>query len=237
MPQMPGEGGAPSDIGPDGGVLPPDAIGPDGLPAGGMPPGDEEMGGDGAPPPFADDEEDDGDEDPDGPPGEEAEGPSGPPAKVSPPPKGKGDTKGKGDSKKPPPSKKKSARMASWDIRAHIQADHPELTARLHGDALSRMSDRAAAFAHRQDHDNRPQQWHEHDLVDGHPVSSFTDPGAEDSQWLHQHGIEGRKLIRTYRGLGGEVLTEDQYVRHLAASLSGGHPQVLAQLRAEAAGR
>lgn len=40
-------------------------------------------------------------------------------------------------------------------------------------------------------------------------------------------------LIRTYRSLGGDVLTEDQYVRHLAAALSGGHPAVLARLRRE----
>jgi len=149
-PQMPGEGGAPSDIGPDGGVLPPDALGPDGLPMGGgpMPPDDPEMDEDGSAPPFGDDEEGDGGEDADGPPGEEADDSGGPPASVSPPPKSKGDTKGDGG-KKDKPKKKGS--------------------------------------------------------------------------------------LRTYTGLGGQVLTEDQYVRHLAITLSGSHPHVLAQLRAEAA--
>lgn len=109
MPQMPGPGGAASDIGPDGGVLPPDAIGPDGLPVGGADPGmddpeiDEE---DGAPFPPGDDE-DDPDEDGSGPPGDEG----GPPAVSPPPKKDKGDSKSKGDSKKPPPKSKKGSRQ------------------------------------------------------------------------------------------------------------------------------
>jgi hypothetical protein len=146
MPQMPGEGMAPSDVGPDGGVLPPDAIGPDGLPVGGgpMPPDDGEMAEEGGAPPFGDEEEGEPPEDGSGPPGDADEEDAGPPAKVSPPPKGDAKSKGK-------PKKKSS--------------------------------------------------------------------------------------LRTYHGLGGEVLTEDQYVRHLAANLSGGDPQVLAQLRAEASSR
>lgn len=42
------------------------------------------------------------------------------------------------------------------------------------------------------------------------------------------------KKAARYRGLQGQLLDEDQYVRHLAAALSGGHPSVLASLRAEA---
>jgi hypothetical protein len=96
MPQAPGPGGAPSDIGPDGGVLPPDAIGPDGLPVGGtgaLPPGAED---DEDAPPFLDEGDGDGDEDdaPDGPPGDD----DGPP-----PPKG--------DSK---PSKKKGSLQRTY---------------------------------------------------------------------------------------------------------------------------
>ena len=41
--------------------------------------------------------------------------------------------------------------------------------------------------------------------------------------------------LRRYRGLQGQLLDEGQYVRHLAAALSGNHPAVLATLRAEAA--
>lgn len=37
-----------------------------------------------------------------------------------------------------------------------------------------------------------------------------------------------------YRGFNGQALTEDQYVRHLAVVMSGGHPAVMAQLRATA---
>lgn len=135
MPQMPGEGGAPSDIGPDGGVLPPDAIGPDGLPMGGEDPmamGEEDA--EGFPGDEADEEE-----------GEDPEGFSGPP-------EGEDD----GDEGPPPPPKKDKSKS--------------------------------------------------------------------------------KKGVRTYRGLGGEVLTEDQYVRHLAAGLSGGHPAVLAALREAARG-
>lgn len=163
MPQMPGEGGAASDIGPDGGVLPPDAIGPDGLPVGGAPPGmgDPEMDEEGGAPFPPGDDEDDPDEDGSGPPGDAG----GPPAVSPPPKKDKGDSKGKGDSKKPPPKSKKGA-------------------------------------------------------YQGDPVPR---PGE----------VTGG-VIRTYFGLDGQVLTEGQFIRHMAANLSGGDPRVLAQLRAEA---
>jgi hypothetical protein len=136
MPQMPNGPGAPSDIGPDGGVVGPDALGPDGMPMdGGFPPDDDE--GDGGSP-F-----DDGEEVAAGPPGAEGGG-SG----DSPPPSGdsKKDDSGSGGKKKPP-SKKKSSRR--------------------------------------------------------------------------------------YAGLGGQQLTEDQLVRHLAATLSCYDPRVMERLRAE----
>jgi hypothetical protein len=136
MPQMPNGPGAPSDIGPDGGVVGPDALGPDGMPMdGGFPPGDDEGGA----PPFGDDEEEDG-----GPPGAAGGGDD-----AQPPPAGdsKKDDSGDGGKKKPP-SKKKSSRR--------------------------------------------------------------------------------------YAGLGGQELTEDQLVRHLAATLSGYSPAVMARLRATA---
>lgn len=44
----------------------------------------------------------------------------------------------------------------------------------------------------------------------------------------------GKKGARRYRGLHGEPLTEGQFIRHMAAALSGNHPSVLARLRAEA---
>jgi hypothetical protein len=137
MPQMPNGPGAPSDIGPDGGVVGPDALGPDGMPMdGGFPPGDDEE--DGGLPPGGGEEADDG------PPGAAggSDGDQPPPAGDS-----KKDDSGSGGKKKPP-SKKKSS--------------------------------------------------------------------------------------RSYAGLGGEQLTEDQLVRHLAAALSGYHPAVMARLRATA---
>jgi hypothetical protein len=132
MPQAPGEGGAPSDIGPDGGVLPPDAIGPDGLPVdpGAVDPDDPGAmdDADGFPP---DDGDGEADEDGDFPPDDDED--DAPPAKSSPPPK----------------SKKKS--------------------------------------------------------------------------------------VRTYRTASGQVLTEGQYLRHLAALASGNDPRVLALVRQDAA--
>jgi hypothetical protein len=96
-PQMPGGPGAPSDVGPDGGLMDPGMIGPDGMPVGGgmppeeggeeggMPPGDDEEagpGGEGAPPSPGDDDDSEG----------------------SPFPKGKGE-------KKPPPKGKKEGAL------------------------------------------------------------------------------------------------------------------------------
>lgn len=95
-PQMPGAGGAPSDIGPDGGVLPPDAIGPDGLPVDpGMDPGADpgaDPDADGDMPPFMDDGEGD----------EEA-------------PPDDGEDQGEEDDAPPPPkSKKKSGLIRTY---------------------------------------------------------------------------------------------------------------------------
>jgi hypothetical protein len=142
-PQAPMGPGAPSDIGPDGGVLPPDAIGPDGLPMDGaeMPPGEDVEGEGGEMPPFGDDGEDGEDE--------AAEGESGPPeGEEEPPPP------------PPPPSKGKGKKKAA-----------------LH-----------------------PPDGHRFVALDGHTL-----------------------------------MGERQFIRHLAATLSGGHPQVLARLREEAA--
>jgi len=96
MPQMPMGPGAPSDIGPDGGLLDPGMVGPDGMPADGEgpPPGDAaaEDGPEGSPPggeelPPGDDGEDD----------------------ATPFPPGKGKKSGKGS------SKKESARLRGLD--------------------------------------------------------------------------------------------------------------------------
>lgn len=94
MPQMPSGPGAPSDIGPDGGLADPGMIGPDGLPAGGAPlPGDED----------GEDEEDGEDG---GPPfGDEDGGSSSPPPSSG----GKNNDSKKSDKKKPPPGPKKGS--------------------------------------------------------------------------------------------------------------------------------
>jgi hypothetical protein len=154
MPQAPGEGGAPSDIGPDGGVLPPDAMGPDGLPAGGgeMPLGED--GEDAEAPPFGDAGDDEGEEDEDA---SEAPGAAGDDEEEGPPPP------------PPPKGKKKSALLSPASLPA--------------------------------------------------PPPPRRQPG---------------RAIRTYAGLGGQVMTEEQYVRHLAVNLSGHNPAVLAAVREDA---
>jgi hypothetical protein len=128
MPQMPTGPGAPSDAGPDGGLVDPGMVGPDGMPV-------DPAAGDGPPP---------GDADPGDEPLEDPDGGGGPPAPgddddsdPTPPPKGK--------------SKKKSSRL--------------------------------------------------------------------------------------YRGVSGQPLNEDQFVRHIAVQASCGDPRVLATLRAESARR
>lgn len=73
MPQMPMGPGAPSDVGPDGGLMDPGMVGPDGMPPDeGMPPGDPgedpEAGGDGGFPPGGGDEEAPPDDEEDAPP-------------------------------------------------------------------------------------------------------------------------------------------------------------------------
>jgi hypothetical protein len=152
MPQMPNGPGAPSDIGPDGGLVDPGMVGPDGMPM------DEEMPGDesGMPPGMDPGEEDGGGM------AEDEGDQNAPPPPVPPAGDSKKDSKGsgpppKGDSKKDDKSKKKPA--------------------------------------------------------------------------ARKKGVR----IRTYYGLGGQVLTEDQFARHMAIALSGGHPAVLAAVRREAA--
>lgn len=189
MPQAPGPTGAPSDVGPDGGVLPPDAIGPDGLPVGGgeMLPGEDEGAEDGEAPPFGDEDEDSSE-----PPGaaDDGQDDDGPP-----PPKGKG------DSKKPPPKKAAKVRRCKSSVADGL----------LCGAIVT------------QDDDGR---WRHEDaeLDRQHEAQPWWSPGTP------------REARRTYFGLDGRtVMTEDAYVRHLAASLSGHHPAVLEALRAESA--
>lgn len=47
----------------------------------------------------------------------------------------------------------------------------------------------------------------------------------------------GKKAVRRYRTISGDVLDERRYIRHLAVMFSGNDPQVLATLRREAAAR
>jgi hypothetical protein len=144
VPQMPSGPGASSDVGPDGALMGPGEIGPDGLPVdGGPPPGDDE----GAPPFGGDGGEED----------EEA-GFGGPDGGSAPPPPGAGDNEEQGKSSGSPPGKGKGKK--------------------------------APPFA--------------------------------------------KKNSALFRGFDGQPLTEDQYVRHLAATLSAGHPAVMARLRADA---
>lgn len=45
-------------------------------------------------------------------------------------------------------------------------------------------------------------------------------------------GDSKKKAALEYRGFGGQVLTEDQFTRHIAVVMSGSHPAVMARLRA-----
>lgn len=204
-PQMPGPGMAPSDIGPDGGVT-----GPDGVPLdGGMPPG-----------------EDDGE----GPPGDEEE--AGPPGAASggegPPPPAGGSKKNSNRSSRRRAARPRTAssplfpvpgNMRPQELRAHLLEEHgidsphgrPEMT-RLHGSAHAT----ARGYTH------------------GHGQMPAYDLDQRDKDFLKGTGIDAYGSRHRYRGLGGQDLTEDQFIRHMGAALSGGHPAVLARLRAEA---
>jgi hypothetical protein len=152
MPQMPNGPGAPSDVGPDGGLVDPGMVGPDGMPVDGgmppdMPPGAGEDGE--APPPG------DGEDEEEGPPVDAAgEGESGPPPPAGdskknsngkkPPPKGKDKGPGK---KKPPP--KKASQAVYRGLGGHplnedqfirhmavaLSGAHPAVMARLRNDS------------------------------------------------------------------------------------------------------
>lgn len=122
MPQMPAGPGAPSDVGPDGGMIPPGAVGPDGMP---MDPGMEE------------DDEDAGSPD-----GDDGAPPSGGP------PPGGGKPGDSGSGKKPPKGKKESA-YRGFDGQAlnedqyvrhlavALSGAHPAVMAALRADARS----------------------------------------------------------------------------------------------------
>lgn len=132
MPQMPMGPGAPSDVGPDGGLVDPGMIGPDGAPmdGGGPPPGEDAEPGDG--------------------PQDDAAGGGG----DFPPPEDGSDDDATGSA---PPKK----------------GDSPK------------------------------------------------------------KGKPKKESARRYLGLEGQVLREDQFVRHLAVRASGADPRVMAALRAE----
>lgn len=177
-PQAPAGPGAPSDIGPDGGVLPPDALPPDGDP-GEMPPGGDEAAGGGFPP---DDEED-------------GEGP---------PPDDEGDDPGAADDDgpPPPPSKGKSKKKGAKVRRCKHQS----------GDGgpcgMTITQDGSGGWRH---------------------DDSTIDSDHDAQPWWSAEASRGPR----YRIAGGtEWLDEDQYVRHLAASLSGHDPRVMAEIRA-----
>ncbi len=209
MPQAPGEPGAPTDIGPDGGLVDPGMVGPDGMPMddeGGFPPDEDDEG---AAPPFGgnDDGGDEGDEE--GFPPEEDDQED-----EAPPEKDKG-------SKKPPPKKAKASRRREAAIYREPLPDTPYWRRMQQGHKMRTGHD---LDAHLETGEDGISQVHRH-------CCGFT---PADQDWLSDRGI---KASRRYRGLDGRTaMTEDQYVRHLAANLSGHHPAVLAALRAEANG-
>lgn len=233
IPQMPGGPGAPSDIGPDGGLMDPGMVGPDGLPVDGGPPPGEDEGS-----PFGD-----------GAPDDEGAGP---------PPGDNGDDSKKSDSGSKPPDKGKKDKKK---VAVSRQASYPRYTPHerevlpLHmmshhgwtrGEAREAMEWPEAANVLPSHHDAEHaqygtaiQQLHiphahadlSHDLTSGGSAPpAWMPPEVPDAppDWL------GREGSRRYRGLGGQSLNEDQLVRHLAATLSGFDPAVMASLRATA---
>lgn len=239
MPQVPSGPGAPSDIGPDGGLVDPGMIGPDGMPQdGGMPP-DGEEGDEG--PPFGDDEDA-------GPAGGSGSDGTPPPADGN--SDSKKDSSGKGGPPKGKAKKKSSRRVAASDYPRY--SPHEREVLPLHmmshhgwtpGEVREAMQWPEGASVLPRHHDAEHAQFgtaiqylhvpHAHaDLSHGDPgAPAWRPPPVPDAppDWL---GREGR-----YHGLQGQPLTEDQLVRHLAVSLSGRHPAVLATLRREAAAR
>jgi hypothetical protein len=211
MPQAPGMG-APTDVGPDMGAMPPPGMEggmpgeemPPGMEGGegeGFPPGEDEEGG----PPFGDEEQEEGETPEEG---EEEED--------------------EGEGGKPPPfTKKKSARtaamrhedMSSAQLRQHMREQHGYQDSPDDPDWLIEQ-------AHRDDHADDP--YHSHHHPDFEEEQPDLDPGDRD--WLGGHGITGRR----YRTISGDLLPEDAYVRHLAILFSGRSPAVLARVRREA---
>jgi hypothetical protein len=213
--------GAPSDIGPDGGLVDPGMIGPDGMPADeGMPPGEDPGGEDplGAPP----DGEEDG-----SPPGGDSGGGDGPPPK---------DKKSK--------SKKESARRYAGlegqtlteeqflrHVAVRVSGAHPRVLARMRAEGARRRrpfgrSVMAARVEHNHDdmsgHELRRHMRSQHGFIDSpddpdwlvdqthrdehadapldhvHPdLDEWPEHGEDvhldDRDWMYQNGIEASR--------------------------------------------
>lgn len=228
-PQMPNpEGGAPSDIGPDGGVVGPDAIGPDGMPMDGGMPGDD----DGAP--FGDDEEDQGTPPFGAPGGGDSDQP--PPGSGSPAGDSKKEDKGSGGTPKGK-GKKKASRVASadamdWGPARYVAPPRSREELWDHIRQHHGITSKAGS-----DPDRTPGQSFLIGLHDRFHAGELPDRSRESHQHEIPAGSHDPVFGKRYRGFDGQALTEDQYIRHLAVTMSGGHPAVLAALRAEAAGR
>jgi hypothetical protein len=178
MPQAPGMG-APTDVGPDMGAMPPPGMEEGGLPPGaGGPPGAE---GEDEGPPFGDEGEEEG-----GPPGEEAEEEGGAEDEAEGPP--------------PFPPKKKAAQaaartaamshedMSSAQLREHMRDEHGYHHVPDDPDWLVEQT-------HLDDHADDP--WHNHH----HPdlESEQADFHSGDRDWLGGHGITGRRATAGLR--------------------------------------
>jgi hypothetical protein len=235
MPQAPGMGGAPTDVGPE--MMDPGMegeVGPDGMPLdpgmeegaeeGGFPPEDGEE--EGFPP---GDDEDAEDEEGGFPPAEEDGGDDAPAPKK----------KSKSDSK----SKSKKGVLAAADPARAEYTRHYNRGWRASqggGGGVSSPLERA-------DSRGEPKAWYDGYLDDAvgrekfhsrdcpaanHDedanCTSFTNPRpSSPPDW----GKQGA----SYKTLAGDQLGEDAYIRHLAVLHSGGSPAVIAAIRAEAA--
>lgn len=233
MPQAPGMGGAPTDVGPE--MMDPGMegeVGPDGMPLDpGMDPGMEEGAEDGFPPEDGEeegfppgDDEDAGAEEEGGFPPEGDDG-----GDDAPPPK----KKSKGDSKSKSKSKKESAHLGASEYDGHYNRGYRASQSPGSGYGPSKLE--------RADDRNEPKAWYDgyHDYAADRPKFHSRDCSAS------RHGEDaGCSLLyddtspqehrASYRTLAGDQLDEDAYLRHLAVLHSGGSPAVLAALRAEA---
>ena len=225
MPQAPGMGGAPTDVGPE--LMDPGMegeVGPDVMPLdpgmegaeGGFPPGDGEEGGF---PPDEDAEGDEGGFPPDD--GGDDEGSDAPPPK-------KKDKGGKSDKKDK--SKKEGARRVLTDAEREYTGHYNRGWGSSEG-ASNSSNDYSPLEA--ADVRHEPDGWYDGylDYATDRPKYHSRDCPTRDHERDPRCSLVGHQHTARFTTLSGDQLDEESYIKHLAVLHSGGHPAVLAALR------